>query len=511
MSQNDILTLEQGLRIGIRMTTKILKGTWLTALDCNSKAWFEMRDEPAALGEADLFRMEQSREIGELGQRLFPAGRLVTTQDGKTPMEVTQDLLADESIETLFEATFVYGPFMARADIITRRDGAWHLLGVKSSFSDTGNLAELTLDVAYTVLVSERAGFPFETISLMLLSREYRFGDGPERLFETVDVSAQVRDRLKEFRGSAEKIAEALLSGTRPKPVLVSTCRSCTYFESKCLGKGLESTVLDLPALHHTKLKRLSTAGIVDLSQVPGDLELNERQERAKYSALSGNVVIETSLGEALKSIVWPCYYLDFETVASVMPLYEGHGCHQQVLTQFSIHYRKGPERELRHSEYLAEASRESERELAETLIQVLGASGSVMVYSHFEKTRIADLKKRFSDLAPQLQRILDRLVDLMPIVQDHVYHPEFRGSFSIKTVLPALIPDLSYKGQVVGDGNIAIMKFAQMARGQIVGERVKETRNGLLEYCKLDTLAMVRLHEVLIDRAASRRRAGTA
>jgi hypothetical protein len=491
------------------MRTTIVKGTWLTALACNSKAWLELREESAALSEADLFRMEQGREIGELARALFPSGRLVTTQDGRTPVELTQDLLADGSTETLFEAAFLDDPFMTRADILTRRDGAWHLLEVKSSFSDTVGLEELIDDVAYTALVIQRSGLPIETNSLMLLSRDYRFGDGPERLFEIVDVSARVRSRVEEFADSAEALAEVLLSETPPKPVLVSGCRSCSFFASKCLGRGLNSTVLEIPSLHHTKLERLSAAGIVDLSLASDDLKLNERQERAKYSALTGNVVIEPSLSSALESIVWPCHYLDFETVATVLPLYGGQGCHQQVLTQFSVHHRDGPEAEVRHSDYLADASRESERDLAETLIQVLGLSGTVIVYSHFEKTRIAALQARFPDLAPQLQGILDRLIDLLPVVQDNVYHPEFRGSFSIKAVLPALIPDLSYEGLAVGDGNMAIMKFAQMARGQIVGAKVEETRRDLLEYCKLDTFAMVRLHEALNDRAASRRGAG--
>lgn len=491
------------------MRTNIVKSSWLTALACRSKAWLDMREEAAELSEADGFRMEQGREIGELARKLFPNGRLVTTQDGRTPVELTQELLADDSTETLFEAAFLDGPFMARADIITRRDGAWHLLEVKSSFSDTGGLEELIDDVAYTALVIRRAGLKIETSSLMLLSREYRFGDGPERLFEIVDVSAPVRGRVEEFGGSAEALAEALLSETPPTPVLVSGCRSCNFFASQCLGKGLNSTVLELPGLHHTKLKRLSAEEIVDLSRVPDDLKLNERQERAKYSALTGNVVIEPGLSKALESIVWPCHYLDFETVATVLPLYEGQGCHQQVLTQFSVHHRDGPEEEVRHSEYLADASRESERALAEALIRVLGASGSIVVYSHFEKTRIAALQERFPDLAPQLQAILDRLVDLLPVVQDNVYHPEFRGSFSIKAVLPALIPDLSYKGLAVGDGNTAITRFARMARGEIVGEAAERTRAELLEYCKLDTLAMVRLHEALLERATLGRRAG--
>jgi hypothetical protein len=268
--------------------------------------------------------------------------------------------------------------------------------------------------------------------------------------------------------------------------------------------------VLEIPSLQPAQLQLLSARGIVDLSLAPDDLNLNESQGRAKYSALSGNFVSTPNLSSALNSIVWPCHYLDFETVAAILPLYEGQGCHQQVVTQVSVHRRESPEAELWHTEYLADASRESERNLAETLIQVLGSRGSVIVYSNFENTRIAALQARFPDLAPQLRNISDRLFDLLPIVRDNVYHPGFRGSFSIKAVVPALIPDLSYEGLNVSDGAMASTKFAKMACGRIVEKDIEKTRRDLLAYCKVDTFALVRLHEDLSNRAARRRGAGS-
>jgi hypothetical protein len=270
-----------------------------------------------------------------------------------------------------------------------------------------------------------------------------------------------------------------------------------------CLGAGLAHTVLEIPGLHHTKLKRLSAAAIVDLSLVPDDLKLNERQERAKSAALSGKMFVGSGLGAALAAVVWPCHYLDFETVASVLPLYGGQGCHQQVLTQFSIHHRDGIDGEVRHSEYLADAARDCERDLAGALIVALGNQGSIIVYSSFEKTRIKALRDLFPDLGAPLQGILDRLVDLLSFITEYVYHPDFKGSSSIKKVLPVLVPDLSYKELAVGDGDTAIMRFARMARGEITGNDIETTRRQLLEYCKLDTFAMVRLHEALFKMAA--------
>jgi hypothetical protein len=139
-------------------------------------------------------------------------------------------------------------------------------------------------------------------------------------------------------------------------------------------------------------------------------------------------------------------------------------------------------------------------------LIEKLGDRGSIIVYSTFEETRIKALQEAFPDLTKRLQAILDRLINLLPVIEDYVYHPDFRGSFSIKKVLPVLVPDLSYAGLDVADGDTAITRFARMAKGEISGDEVTATRRQLLDYCKMDTFAMVRLHETLSQLAAGRR-----
>lgn len=467
--------------------------------------WFKLRASPASPSEAERFRMEQGQEIGRLARNLYPDGRFVSARAGKTALEITQELILDAATATLFEAAFSAGPFVARADILRRQDDGWHVLEVKSSLADTDQIDALIDDLAYTVMVLRRTGLPVVKASLVLLSRRYCFGDDPERLFEIIEQTSEVNDRVAEAEVSADTIGATLLNETPPVPVLVSACRSCDFFDDKCLGAGLHHTVLEIPGLSQTKLKRLSAEGIVELSRVPEDLDLNERQERAKNAALSGNVVVVPGLAATLGVIEWPCHYLDFETVATVLPLYSGHGCHKQVLTQFSIHHRESPEAEPHHDEYLAEATRHSERELAERLIENLDDRGSILVYSAFEKTRIEALQRAFPDLAKPLQSILDRLIDLLPIIGDHVCHPDFRGRLTIKKVLPVLVPELSYAGLEVADGNTAITRFARMARGEISGNDVPLTRRQLLDYCKLDTFAMVRLHDVLRQFAAAR------
>lgn len=482
------------------MRDVMTKADWLTAQQCTGMAWYELRADPVAPDEAGRFRMQQGQEIGALARKLYPNGVIISATNGKSPAEITEAYLADGTTETIFEATVIAAPFVAKADILTRVNGGWHLLEVKSSFSDTKDIGDLVDDISYTVMVFKRAGLPVLRASLLLLSRTYRFGNGPDRLFDLVDKTGEVLARAAEFDATGDSIAKALYDCEPPEPKLGSVCRHCAAFENKCLGAGRVHTVLEIPGLHYKKLQRLSAEGIVDLSQVPDGLKLNEKQQRAKGSALSGKPCVEAGLRDALQTIAWPCYYLDFETVATFLPLYEGHACHQQVLTQFSVHRRDHFDSEVRHSEYLADAITDCQRELAHALIDSLGQRGSIIVYSSFEKTRIEAMQCLFPDLNGRLQGILDRLVDLHPIIADHVYHPDFRGSFSIKKVLPALVPDLSYQSLAIHDGDTAITRFAGMARGEIGGDAIAKTRFELLEYCKLDTFAMVRLHETLFN-----------
>ena len=489
------------------MKETISKQDWLTAQRCLGMAWYGLRTGYEAPSEAELFRMLQGQEIGSLARRLYPGGTLVSKTNGRTAVEVTQDLLTNAATSALFEATAEGGPFVATADILKRDGVGWHVLEVKSSFSDTKSISELVDDLAYTVMVFRRAGLRVSKASLALLSRIYRFGDPTEHLFDIVDKTDEVNERAQEFDTQADDVARILFDQTQPAPKLVSACRDCPTYEDECLGSGLSHSVLEIPSLHHTKLKRLSQEGIVEISELPNDLKLNPTQQRAVGAMLSGKAILEPGLSAALQSFEWPCHYLDFETVATVLPLYPTFGCHRQILTQFSIHHRESIDAEPSHSEYLAGDPRKNcERELTEALIEKLGKHGSIIVYTKFEEKRIEALREAFPDLTEALQSILGRLQDLEKIIEGSVYHPEFRGSFSIKKVLPALVPDLSYAELNIRDGDTAIARFARMAKGELSGDEAEITRRQLLKYCEMDTYAMLKLHEVLWHLAAGQR-----
>jgi hypothetical protein len=278
-------------------------------------------------------------------------------------------------------------------------------------------------------------------------------------------------------------------------------CRKCEFFTTECLGKDLQHPILQIPSLHKNVIAQLVEAGIHEIKSVPGSFPLSTLQSRVVDCVKSGREYVGPTLQEDLAEIEWPAAYLDFETVATAIPLYPSIAPYEQITTQFSIHVCDEPGNVIAHHENLADSARDCQRELAETLLKALEGTKSVIVYhASFEKGRLTDLAKRCQDLAPQLQGVIRRLVDLESVIRNGYYHPDFRGSYSIKRVLPVLVPDLTYEGLPIADGDAAVAQFARMALGQYDTEEVAVIRKQLLEYCALDTLAMVRLHQRLLD-----------
>lgn len=300
------------------------------------------------------------------------------------------------------------------------------MLEVKSSFSDSKSIANYVKDLAFTTLVIQLSGLAITKCSLLLLSREYVYGANTVDLFKSVDKTDEVLKLVNEVKSEKDGLANDLLGEEKPAPVLASPCRSCNFFSDICLGRNLGHSVLEIPDLHHTKLKKLSESGIINLKDFPADMALNEKQERAISSAINNKIF------------------------------------------------------------------------KAEALIDILGKQGSIIVYSSFENVRIGKLAESYPDIRDELLAINDRMVDLLKLIRTNIYHPEFKGSFSIKTVLPVLVPEMSYKGLSVGDGDTAIALFAKMAMGKV--DDVEGARNSLLAYCEMDTLAMVKLHNVLAE-----------
>jgi len=383
---------------------------------------------------------------------------------------------------------------VAKADILKRDGPFWHLAEVKSGKNVTdGYIA----DIAYTFSVLRGNGLNISGASLICVSGDYRLGMDDEALFSEFDVTEQALEVAAMFETSCDSVCKVLTQKKAPKADFQLVCKDCGYFE-ECVGKGIVNPIFDLPRISSKLFDRLDTDNIHSIEEIPTSFKLTDNQDIIAKSVKSGKAYISGKLKKALETIVWPAYYLDFETIMTALPLFKNVAPYEQLLTQYSLHVCSEPGKVVEHREYLAGHDKDNRRELAEKLIEDLGTKGSIIVYHSFEKTMISGLIKLFPDLKTPLAKLIDRLVDLEAIIIKHFYHPDFHGSYSIKVVLPALVAEMSYKNLAIKNGGEAIAAFVDMVKGRYTKTATSKIRASLLEYCCQDTMAMVKLHEKL-------------
>ena len=476
---------------------KVSKDIFLTAMDCPGMGWLKRSGhlkEIPSLG--DELRMEQGMDIGRRARTLYPKGILVEDGPGKTALEMTNELLDNPRVTVIFEGYFLLDEFVARADILIKGEGGWHMVEVKSSSNDK---KEYINDMAYTSMVLAGSGLDVKQTSLAVVSKEFRLGMENERLFEFIDHTEEVLPRSQELASIRNDIDELTRRSRMPEPHLRFECRKCPRFREHLSG-GLENHVFDLPRISRGKFQDLQELGVESIEDIPDDFPLTANQERVARSVKGGEIIVESGLGRELDRIKWPALYLDFETFMTAIPLFPDMAPYTQVPFQYSIHRYDKIGVETGHFEYLAQANLDCRRELAEGLLRDLEGGGSILIYTSFEKRVIRYLAEICPDLSEGLNLLIDRMVDLEAIIRKNFYHPAFHGSTSIKKTLPALVPEMSYDGMAIGEGDSAMAHFTFMAWGKYDVDKINKTRNDLLEYCKLDTLAMVKLHERLIE-----------
>lgn len=219
---------------------------------------------------------------------------------------------------------------------------------------------------------------------------------------------------------------------------------------------------------------------------------------RIHAATLSGRAVLDAGAAEAIGRAEWPRFYLDFETMAFAVPVWAGTRPFQALPFQWSCHL-EAEDGTLTHHDFLDTSGEPPMRRFAETLLQTLGERGTIFVYSGYEERILGELAKAYADLAPGLEAAIDRLVDLHPIAKAHYYHPAMKGSWSIKAVLPTVAPDLDYGGLgEVRDGTAAQAAYAEIIDPATPEARRQALTQDLRDYCRLDTLAMVRLAHFL-------------
>lgn len=487
----------------MRPAFRVNKASFLNAVVCPTRGWLT-RHSPDTPTDGDQLRMDEGLEIGRRARSLYSSECLVHHPTLDLAAEQTKAWMADETVPAIFEATFIVDQYVAKADVLVRSGKGWKLIEVKSGIKPNSEYWE---DLAYTLMVARRAGVKVKSAALLLISPDFRPGMDDQDLFLEHEAADDLWEIADDFDKLSESIAATVLGAERPAPKLIFACRSCTHFGQRCIENNDPDHIFDLPRLSKSLFNKLTSLNVNKISKIPKHVPLTASQDRVRKAVASGKPSIsKNGLASFLRDVEWPAYYLDFETVKSAIPLFPGVGPHEQIVTQYSLHVCHAPGEVTIHHEFLADASGDQRRQLVEKLLEDLEESGSIIVYSSFEKTMLNGFAALFPDLKKELQRCVNRLFDLEKAFREHVYHPGFRGRSSIKVTLPTLVGD-TYEGLAIRDGDSAVATFARMARGEITGTQAEEVRKNLLAYCKQDTHGMVRLHHELVRLVSSPKR----
>lgn len=487
---------------------KALSKTRLLAYrQCPKRLWLEVhRPELRADSQATQANFRTGHQVGDIARRLYdPAGKgaVIDLGVGRVAQALSQTRALLQSRRPIFEAGFETGGVRAFADVLlpVRRGGkrAWRMVEVKSSTELKDYHYE---DAAIQAFVARASGLPLAGLGLAHIDSAWTYPghedyDGLLVEHDLTEESFGRKADVQEWVSGAQRVV------AKRKEPIATTGQHCTDpyecgFSAYCRSQEpqAEHPIRWLPDVRSNALKsHIEAGGITEMRDVPDDL-LNERQLRVKSTSLSGKAWFDRQgAAQALAAHKLPACFIDFETIRFAVPIWKGTRPYQQIPFQFSAH-RLSRTGRLEQRAFLDLSGKDPSRAFAEALIAAGGTRGPVYVYnSVFEKGRIEELAQRFARLATGLRALAERIVDLLPIARAHYYHPSQQGSWSIKAVLPALFPELRYDQlDGVQDGGMAGDAYLEAIDPQTATSRKAEIERQLLEYCALDTYAMVKL-----------------
>jgi hypothetical protein len=488
------------------MTLHLTKSRYMAALQCPRRLWLLAHEPPLYEEPAPGTPLDFGQEIGRKAHLLFPGGVEVTEAPWEHAQAVTRTaaLMAQAGVPAIFEAAFEYDGIRIRVDVLERLPfGAWGLREVKSSSRLKDHYID---DIALQAYVLGGAGLNVPSIELLHVNTAYvRGANGiawPE-FFARLDVGDAATAALADLPGRLPAMRQCLNALAMPAAEPGSQCGSpypCVFWD-RCTAHKPSDWVSYMPRLSPTQAESLKALGIEAISAIPADFPLTARQTTIRDAIATGRPFIAPDLARLLRSYDPPAAYLDFEAMMPPIPLYEGTRPYQTIPFQWSLH-TLCHDGALLHREFLADADGDPRRAFVETLIDALsGADTPIIVYSHYERTRLKELAATFPDLAGRIQRLIGRLADLLPVVRGALYVPAAGFSNSIKSVGPALCLDFTYDDlQEIADGMAASAAFLQMASGSITDpQEIGRLRSALRLYCHRDTLAMVEVHRALM------------
>lgn len=494
------------------MSFNFSKSKYCGLWQCPKIAWLrKYKPEEMTIDGSVITRMEEGNVVGDLAMGLFGDFVEVTAYNGDkidlSKMIENTKVEIEKGTPVICEASFDYNGLYCAVDILRKENDGWAIYEVKSSTHE--DKLVYAADVAYQKYVLENCGINVTGTYLVCINNEYVF-DGTldiHKLFKITDISESVFFESATIKTNLN-VAELILKSEDEPPIDLSTACNNPYrcsFWKYCAKEIPTPSVFDLYRMNFSKKIDYYKKGKIryeDLINEPKITNDKQLRQMSFYLKEQGTYIDKAGIGAFLDTLSFPIYFLDFETVQPVIPEYIGTKPYAQIPFQYSLHYIEKEGGELKHKEFLAESGTDPRRALAERLCEDIPMNVCVTAYKKtFECTRIKELAETFPDLAEHLLNIKDNIKDLLdPFQSGYYYNKAMGGSFSIKSVLPAIFPDdpaLNYKNlEQIHNGGEAMSIFPKIK--DMPEDEQKSTRHNLLKYCELDTYAMVKVWEEL-------------
>lgn len=485
------------------MVINISKTDYLLYRLCKKNTWLKFH-EPDLYYTFELSAFEEmivqsGNEVELAARKLFPTGILIEGRD-----KIAQDLTFEyihKKEPILFQAVFAKDDFLAAVDILKfdPEINSYSLYEVKAN-NDIDDKVHYH-DLAFQVNLLRRCGLPVEKMYLIHLNKEYvRKGDlDPIGLFQVDDVTQEIESLCEEV--SLEMDSALVYLSQEVQPVGYCECvykgRSahCTSFS--ILNPDIpEYSVHDIARIGSSKKKlmELIDSKSFELHQIPPHVKLSDiQQNQVDAYVLSKIILNKEALKSELKSLVFPLYFIDYETLPSALPRFDGYSPYQHIPFQYSLYVLEKPEVEPKLLEFLHADPNDPSLHFVDSLRQHIGDKGSIIVWNKtFECGRNEEIAARIPEMEAYLTLLNERVYDLMDIFKKQYYvHKDFKGSTSIKKVLPVLVPTLTYKELEIRDGGSAAEIWNRLSVGGVTGAEKEKIVQNLKKYCGLDAFAM--------------------
>jgi len=485
------------------MAYGLSKSKLMSFRQCPKRLWLERhRPDLAEEVPGQQASFDRGNEIGEIARRLYDTGDgvLIEYDAGlKAAMQRTGQVLAEDSTAPVFEATFQRNGLLVRTDVLERGADGPRLVEVKAS---TSVKPEHLSDCAIQAWVLEATPVPPKSVALAYVDNRFLYrGDGDYGgLLAEADVSAEIAP-LRDVVPGWLRMAKQVLAGAEPKAAIGTRCWTpyeCP-FQRHC-WKQTDYPLTGLPRLG-ARLDQLLAAGHCDVRELGEDQLKTAEQRRVWRAVRRGTPELSLAARKAFTGLGYPRYYLDFETISFAVPRWAGTRPYQQLPFQWSLHVEHAGGR-LEHVECLDLTGELPLRAVATALLAATRGPGPVFMYTPFERACLKTLAAFCPDLREPLEALGERLVDLAPIAKQHYYHPAMHGSWSIKSLLPTIAPELDYAALGdVQEGSGAQQAYVEAIATGTTIERRAALREALTAYCRQDTLAMVTLARFLEGR----------